>query len=88
MPDRGVAEANCLGNLGDRHFPLDQRDQLVPGDATTRRTLRVVDRFESVLLDPIPDRRFVQAEMPADLRERQTITQQALKGSPIHTRIV
>jgi hypothetical protein len=71
VPYRPLAATERLGDIRDRRSRLHKGNQLVLGDATPRRVLGAVGRLESVLLDPVADRRFVQVKSPAYLGERE-----------------
>src|SRR5580704_1572169 len=78
MPHRCLAAVNRLGNLRDGLAGLDQHLQVLPRDTSPRHMLSAMRRLQPMFLDPVADRRFMQIEAPADLRQRQTLPEKLL----------
>jgi hypothetical protein len=84
VANRPLAAPDRLGDLRDRHTRVHQRGQLLSRQAALGLVLAAISRLQPVFLDPVADRRFMQIEAPADLRQRQTLPEKLLKRSAIH----
>ena len=72
MPDRRLASTDGLGDLSDRRPLLDQHLQFGSIQTPARSVLPSIDSLKPMLIHPVGDRRFVPAEPPAHLRQRQS----------------
>jgi len=84
MPHRRLAAPDCLGDLRDRHSCIHQGFQLRACEPAFSDVLAMVNRLESMLLDPATNRRFMPPKSMSNLRQGETLTQKQLKRSAIH----
>jgi hypothetical protein len=73
MPNRCLAETHRLAYLACRHARIHQSLQFLPPYSSPRGMLLAIRSLQPVFLDPVADRRFVQADAPADLSEGQAL---------------
>ncbi len=81
---RRLASIRPRRDLGNRQSFLDHRLQLVQGQASFCGVPLAIVRPQSMPIQPVCDRRFVTAESPSDLRERQAFVEHLLQRGAIH----
>jgi hypothetical protein len=88
VADGRLRAAEAVRDLALRQTLPDQlRKRFTAQPAPSRMLLRV-HGCQPMLLHPVADRRFVEAESPADLRKGQSFREKCCQRIPIHAEII